>query len=123
MISMLFLLKYGLRMMRFSRHVLPSVVLRRLVGLCVICCSTFLLHALYYGGLATSFLPWVDGYPPLINPYVFDALFYPLLELLPSFLILMIIYKRKGQPSPSWHVDSINNPYSVSMGIVVDRLL
>lgn len=110
LISMVFLLKYGVRMMRFSKHMLPAVALRRLVLLCTACSVTFLMHALYYGGVATAVLRWKDGYPPGVNAYVFDALFYPLLELCPSLVILVIIFKRRPGHH---HGDGITNPYSV----------
>ncbi len=115
----LFLFKYALR---FSRMALPPVLRRRLVALCVLCGAVFVLHSAYYLGIATRVLAaWEDGYPPGTNAYLFDALFYPFLELVPSLAILAALHKRKSsgltphQLSAAYpYLDSV--PYQVSGG-------
>jgi hypothetical protein len=112
-LATLFLLKYGMRMMRFSHTALPAVVLRRLVLLCAVLSVVFLLHAVYLLGVASGLLPWPNGYPPDMDACVFDALYYPFMEVLPSGFILAAIHKKKGHPSPPiYSLDSI--AYTVS---------
>lgn len=109
-----FLLKYGLRMLRFSQLALPPVLRRRLLLLCSVCAAAFLLHALYYTAVATqvalagptttstteSAALLHGGYPPARwlpggSAFAFDALFYPFMELLPSAAILFALHHRR----------------------------
>ena len=109
-----FLLKYGLRMLRFSQLALPPVLRRRLLLLCSVCATAFLLHALYYTAVATQVAlagaaaaapgPAAallhGGYPPARmlpgrSAFAFDALFYPFMELLPSAAILFALHHRR----------------------------
>lgn len=109
-LSTLFLFKYALR---FSKMALPYVLRRRLIALCVLCGVGFVVHVAYYLGVATGLLStWVAaGYPPQINAYVFDALLYPLWELLPSLAILAVLHKRKPGSGMAPHHLSSAYPY------------
>jgi len=110
-LSTLFLFKYALR---FRKMALPYVLRRRLIALCVLCGVVFIVHVAYYLGVATGLLStWVAaaGYPPQIDAYIFDALLYPLWELLPSLAILAVLHKRKPGSGMAPHHLSSAYPY------------
>lgn len=107
----MFWFKYAFR---FSKMALPYVVRRRLIALCVLCGLVFPVHVAYYLGVASGLLStWVAaaGYPPQLNAYVFDALLYPLWELLPSIAILAVLHKRKSGSGMAPHHLSSAYPY------------
>lgn len=129
-----FLLKYGLRMMRFSQLALPRVLRRRLLLLCSICSAVFLLHALYYlataaqvelAGAGPRSSSLSGGYPPAWllpggSTLLFDALFYPVMELLPSAAILFALHHKRR----SYLTDaSVVVPYSVSVYVGMDACM
>jgi hypothetical protein len=111
-LALFFLLKYGLRMMRFTARPLPGAVLHRLLGLCAVCSVVFLAHAVFFLGDATGLIRSVHGYPVGVNAYAFDAIAYPVLELVPSIIILVIVHKKRGS-TPYAYLDMGSNPYTV----------
>jgi len=92
---------------------MPVFVRRRILALCALCSLVFVLHAAYFLAIATGVVNWREGYPNTMHVYVFDAIFYSLLELLPSIAILFMISRKKASPSHAY-MDINSNPYTVS---------
>lgn len=101
LVSFLFVLKFA---HQFSRMALPYLLRRRVLALSLLCGTVFLVHMIYYLSVGTGLLAsWLarSGYPPRPEAYIFDAILYPLQELLPSLAILAVLNRRRGQlPTP-----------------------
>lgn len=99
-------------MIGFTNFSMPVFVRRRIMAMCGLCSVVFVIHSVYFLGIATGSIKWKDGYPPNVHVFAFDASFYTLFELVPSLAILAMMSRRKTGPAHTY-LDINNNPYTV----------